>query len=488
MKKNIPLILILIALNFVFITNTKAQFALGDIAFTTYNSDGTGDQFSFVLLRNVTAGEQIAFTENGWKGDGTGFRTGENTCILTFSNNYNCGAQIYISAVPFGARDESMSNAGSLTGSGLQLSASGDQIFAYDPANVPSSTDSSGFVAAIHMNGAWDADATNTNESALPGVFTDGVNAIAIIPEVDNAQYDCSTTSANPSPGLDTIINNMNNWNVDNTNNFTAPAPCTISCSAPPCNNPTVPSATTNPMTVCDGDSVLMTISGTLNDATMWKIYTVSCGGTLIDSTTGSTAMVAVSAPSTTYFIRGEGGCVTPGSCGQVTAFGIANDDATFSYPTTNYCTTDGPSTPSANTPNGTYSSSPVGLSINPSTGVITPSTSTPNTYMVYYTTNGTCPSTDSVSITINVCTGIDVNENELTNIYPNPTNGLFTIKLNNYKNVSLTITDAIGKEIMNKLITSNITEVDLQGFKSGIYFVKLQGDNLNSTQKIILE
>ena len=107
---------------------------------------------------------------------------------------------------------------------------------------------------------------------------------------------------------------------------------------------------------------------------------------------------------------------------------------------------------------------------------------------MVYYTTNGTCPSTDSVSITINVCTGIDVNENELTNIYPNPTIGLFTIKLNNYKNVSLTITDAIGKEIMNKLITSNITEVDLQGFKSGIYFVKLQGDNLYSTQKIILE
>ena len=487
MKKNLPLILILLAFNFIFITNTKAQFALGDIAFTTYNADGN-DEFSFVLLRNVSVGEQIAFTENGWKGDGTGFRTGENTCILTFANNYNCGAQIYISATPFGARDESMSSAGSLTGSGLALATSGDQIFAYDPANVPSSTDSSGFVAAIQMNGGWDADATSTNTSALPGVFTDGVNAIAIIPEVDNAQYDCSTTSANPSPGLDTTINNMNNWNTDNTNPFSVPAPCTLSCSAPPCNNPTIPVATTNPQTVCDGDSVLMTISGTLNDATMWKIYTGSCGGSLIDSTTGTTAMVAVSAPSTTYFIRGEGGCVTPGSCGQVTAFGIANDDATFNYPTTSYCTTDGPSTPSATTPNGTYSSSPAGLSINPSTGVITPSTSTPNTYMVYYTTNGTCPSTDSVSITISICTGINVNKKELTNIYPNPTKGLFTIKLNNYKNVSLTITDAIGKEIVNRLITSNMTQVNLKGYKKGIYFVKLEGTNINTTQKIILE
>ena len=86
MKKNLPLILILLAFNFIFITNTKAQFALGDIAFTTYNADGN-DEFSFVLLRNVSVGEQIAFTENGWKGDGTGFRTGENTCILTFANN-----------------------------------------------------------------------------------------------------------------------------------------------------------------------------------------------------------------------------------------------------------------------------------------------------------------------------------------------------------------------------------------------------------------
>lgn len=485
MKTNSLFILILLAFNLLFINTNEAQFALGDIAFTTYNSDGN-DEFSFVLLRNVSVGEQISFTENGWFGDGTGFRSGENTITLTFSNNYNCGAQIFISGT--GARDESMSSAGGVTGTALALSATGDQIFAYDPANTPSSTDSSGFVAAIHMNGGWDATATNTNSSALPGVFTDSVNAIAIIPEVDNAQYNCSTTSANPSPGLDTTINNMNNWNTDNTNAYSVPAPCTISCSAPPCNNPTVPTATTNPMTVCDGDSVLMTISGTLNDATMWKIYTGSCGGTLIDSTTGTTAMVAVSAPSTTYFIRGEGGCVTPGSCGQVTAFGIANDDATFSYPATSFCTTDGPTTPTANTPNGTYSSSPAGLSINSSTGVITPSTSTPNTYMVYYTTNGTCPSTDSVTITISICTGIDVNNNELTNIYPNPTNGLFTIKLNNYKNVSLTITDAIGKEIMNKTITSNTTQVNLQGYKKGIYIVKLEGTNLNTTQKIILE
>ena len=487
MKKNLPLILMLLAFNFVFINSNKAQFTLGDIAFTTYNSDG-GDEFSFVLLRSVAPGDSISFTENGWFGNGTGFRSGENTVTLVFSNNYSCGAQIFISGTPFGARDESMSSAGTLTGTALALSASGDQIFAYDPANIPSSTDSSGFIAAIHMNGAWNATANTTNESAMPGVFTDGVNAIAIIPEVDNAQFDCSTTSGNPSPGLDTLINNMNNWNTNNTTAFSVPAPCTISCSAPPCNDPTVPAITVNPMTVCDGDSVLMTISGTLNDATMWRVYTGSCGGTLVGSTTTTTIMVPVSTPSSTYFVRGEGGCVTPGACGQTTAFALANDDASFTYTATSYCTTDAPTTPTASTPNGTYSSTPAGLTISSTTGVITPSSSSVNTYTVYYTTNGTCPSTDSVTVTITICTSINKLTGEKINVYPNPNKGKFTIETESFNGVTLTVSDAIGKEVINQILSSPNTIVDLTNYKKGVYIVSLKGENINLTEKIIIK
>lgn len=486
MKKNIPFIIMLLALNLVIINSSKAQFTLGDIAFTTYNSDGTADQFSFVLLRSVAPGDSISFTENGWKGDGSGFRSGENTVTLVFSNSYNCGSQIYISANPFGARDESSSSAGTLVGNGLALTTSGDQIFAYDPANIPNANDSSGFIAAIHMNGGWDNDASSTNTSALPGVLTDGVNAISISPEVDNAQYDCSTISGSPSSGLDTAINNMNNWNVDNTNNFVAPAPCTISCAAPPCNGPTVPTATTNPQTVCDGDSVLMTISGTLNDATMWSIYTGSCGGTLYGTTNTTSMMVTVSTPSTTYYLRGEGGCVTPGLCGQVTAFGLANDDASFAYSASSYCQTDAPTTPTATTPNGTYSSTPAGLSISPTTGVITPTTSTVNTYTVYYTTNGTCPSTDSTTITITICTGLDEIATKEVNIYPNPNQGNFMIDVADFNGVTLTIVDALGKEIINQNLNSSRTNVDLSNFKQGVYIVKLKGDNINITKKVI--
>src|SRR5690606_5016817 len=90
----------------------------------------------------------------------------------------------------------------------------------------------------------------------------------------------------------------------------------------PPCTNPTVPTITATPSGVCPGGTTTLNISGTLNDATSWAIYTGSCGGTLIGNTTSSTFLVSPGNPSTTYFVRGEGGCVTPGSCGSVTVSG----------------------------------------------------------------------------------------------------------------------------------------------------------------------
>jgi hypothetical protein len=653
-----------IALLTVLTPNTSnAQFALGDIAFTGYNSDGTEDAFSFVLLRNVIAGEEISFTENGWLAAG-GFRTGESTVTLQFSGNYNCGSQIYISAVPFDAKDESGSNAGVLTGSGLALTVSGDQILAYDPANVPVLGNETGFVAAIQMNGGWDVDATSTNTSAQPSVFTDGVNSISIAPEVDNAQYNCSVTSGDPTTVLAPAIWNSANWNVDNTTAYSAPAPCTIACSVAPCNDPNIVGLSLNPTTVCDGDSSMLTIQGVLNDATQWAIYSGSCGGTLLGTTTGSTFMVQINAPSTDFFVRGEGGCVTPGVCTQISGFGLAHDDATFAYtggPT--YCSTDpvqsptittsggsfisspsglslssstGDFTPSGSTPNtytvyyttngtcpstdsttitiatcpppcndpnivglslnpttvcdgdssmltiqgvlndathwaiysgscggtllgtttgftfmvqvnmpstdffvrgeggcvtpgvctqisgfgiahddatftytggptycstdpvqsptittsgGTFTSSPSGLSLSSSTGDFTPSGSTPNTYMVYYTTNGTCPSTDSVQVFLVICTNVsDELSNENLSIYPNPTSGLFTVNINNFNNTTLTVIDLLGKEVFHQNITSASTAVNLTGYNKGVYFIKIESSNGNTIKKIVIE
>ena len=231
--------LLFIALLMAFYTQiTFGQLALGDIAFTGYQSDSSGnpsgedDQFTFVLLTDVVTGNQISFTENGWLAAG-GFRTGENTITLEFTAPLSCGTQISISTTPFVAiEDNTGGSAGNLTGSGLGLSVSGDQIFAYDPANIPSSTDESGFIAAIQMNGDWDADATSTTTSAKPAVFNSLANSsIAITTEVDNAVYDCSTTESDDVNVLRAEIHNQANWNTNNDTPFDQPACGSISCT-----------------------------------------------------------------------------------------------------------------------------------------------------------------------------------------------------------------------------------------------------------------
>ena len=53
----------------------------GDIAIVQYNSTTT-DSFSFVFLRDVEAGTNVNFTDNGWLAAG-GFRPGEGTVTYT---------------------------------------------------------------------------------------------------------------------------------------------------------------------------------------------------------------------------------------------------------------------------------------------------------------------------------------------------------------------------------------------------------------------
>tara|TARA_R110002012_G_scaffold255010_1_gene434165 strand:- start:1409 stop:2407 length:999 start_codon:yes stop_codon:yes gene_type:complete len=235
MKTKLLLIISLVAF---IIQDVNAQFALGDIVFTGYQSDGPAgnpsgedDQFSFLVLKNVTAGEQIAFTENGWLAAG-GFRSGESTAVLTFTNNYTAGTQISIARLPFEARDNSGAIAGTLSGAGLNLAASGDQILAYNPANTPdSNANQSGFIAAIQMNGDWDTDATSSNTSAKPSIFDTLANSsIAIAPEIDNALYNCSIVSGTQS-SLRAAIHNPSNWNVDEAVPFDQPAPCTFTAT-----------------------------------------------------------------------------------------------------------------------------------------------------------------------------------------------------------------------------------------------------------------
>jgi N-acetylneuraminic acid mutarotase len=85
----------------------------------------------------------------------------------------------------------------------------------------------------------------------------------------------------------------------------------------PECIAPTTPTLSTTSSTNCGAQNTTLSIaSRILNSATNWQWYSGSCGGTSVGS---GTSIVVAPSVTTTYYARGEGGCVTPGSCASIT-------------------------------------------------------------------------------------------------------------------------------------------------------------------------
>lgn len=295
-----------------FLNPTPLQ--LGDIAFTAYNSDE--DDFAFAILRDINAGTTISFTEMGWFAFG-GFRPGENTFTFEFSRAYECGSEFIVYDLPqLAVQDVAGEIAGTIvSGDALALSTSGDQIFAYQ-GDVPTAGNESGFLAAIQMNGDWDVDATNTNESALPSIFTNGENAIAITPEAQNAKYNCSTTSA-PGDQLVSVLNTASLWDAsDSPFALNSTTLCQLTCED--CTLPLVESVDAPAINPCPGDTIILNVNGTLNGAAEWVAFAEGCNGQVLATSTSN--MIEVVPPlSGNIFVAARGGCVIELSCTVVT-------------------------------------------------------------------------------------------------------------------------------------------------------------------------
>ncbi|MGB0914546.1 MAG: immunoglobulin domain-containing protein, partial [Crocinitomicaceae bacterium] len=455
MKKSIFLFIMFVSINASFFAQTLVA---GDIAFIGYNTDsgpgGSMDHsFTFIALTDIPGSEVVYFTEEGWNDDSDVWAgTSEGHLRWTApASGLSCGT--IVSITESGTDVFTIIGGGTInlaSGSGWNLSG-GDQVLAYqaataEPATVPdfiagiNGDDGNGSPVSFDPVTSWNDPATGplgVAKSGLPIGLTNGVDCVslfvAVFTEQDNAKYIGTLTGT--STDLRGFINDRINWSFSNTTAFditpSAFSPF-VTCVAT-CNDPEVPTVTFSPAAICNGESATLNISGSLNDATSWNVYTGSCGGTAVGSTTGSTISVTPGSPSTTYFVRGEGGCVTPGSCGTVTVNVNALDDASFNYSASSYCASGVDPTPTiTGLPGGTFSSS-AGLSINASTGVIDVSASSPGVYTVTYTTVGLCPNSSNAGVTINadtdgdgLCDNVDTdddNDGVIDIMDTNPTN-----------------------------------------------------------------
>ncbi|MES2591060.1 MAG: gliding motility-associated C-terminal domain-containing protein [Bacteroidota bacterium] len=131
-------------------------------------------------------------------------------------------------------------------------------------------------------------------------------------------------------------------------------------------------------------------------------IFTATPSGLVfVNSNTGQIDLT-LSTPGTYTVINtipASGSCLAATATSTIT---IALDDASFVYTSATYCLSGTDPTPTVTgLAGGTFSATPSGLSINPSTGVIDLSASTVAAYTLSYTTNGNCPNTSSILMTI---------------------------------------------------------------------------------------
>ena len=101
-----------------------------------------------------------------------------------------------------------------------------------------------------------------------------------------------------------------------------------------------------------------------------------------------------------TNYIPASGSCLSASSTTAITI--TAADDASFVYTSATFCTSGNDPVPSiTGLPGGLFSSTPAGLAIDTLTGTIDLSNSALGTYTLSYTTNGSCPGTSSILMTI---------------------------------------------------------------------------------------
>jgi hypothetical protein len=87
--------------------------------------------------------------------------------------------------------------------------------------------------------------------------------------------------------------------------------------------------------------------------------------------------------------------------------------------------------------------------------------------------------------------TGLSVEESEelSLNLYPNPSNGSFTIRLDENSPVQVTVVNLLGQKVFENEYNESTIQLDLN-LASGTYFVRIQDSNSTafSIKKVVVQ
>jgi hypothetical protein len=242
------------------------------------------------------------------------------------------------------------------------------------------------------------------------------------------------------------------------------------------CEAPTAVAVAASATDVCVGDTVMLTVSGTLNDATGWEWYEGSCGGTLIG--TGDTVYVTPT-DTTTYYVRGMGACVVSGGCKAVTVnatyvpkptIGADGDTLVSSAPAGNQWYLDGTPIPGA-------------------TGVKHGATTT-GVYAVTVTVGPCSNSSDTLYLEPIGISQIGAGDD--IRVYPVPFTHSVNVRIGSSMlhtgGWSLSVADNLGRVVYSQHALSRQNTIDLSHLTRGVYFIRIHTDNDSRVFKVVKE
>lgn len=245
------------------------------------------------------------------------------------------------------------------------------------------------------------------------------------------------------------------------------------------CNSSANYTVTPSSLSVCSGGSKSFTFGASPDPA--FTTYTFNPLGT-----TTPTAIISPTA-NTTYSLYGDyysTSCFTPSTGISVTV--SPNPTVTAVSGSSIICGPpfQGTATLTASGANSfTWSTASTNTSI-----AVSPSLTT--TYTVTGTSSG-CTGSVVITQSVSTCTDIQSlngNYQTLLSIYPNPSNGEFTVNVNVLsENMLMEIYNVIGKLVYSKQLTSSSSNVNLNNHANGIYMIRiLDNKNQVSVSKII--
>lgn len=232
--------------------------------------------------------------------------------------------------------------------------------------------------------------------------------------------------------------------------------------------NPTVSVAVSN-ASVCAGASSTLTASGASS-------YSWSTGASTasVNVTPSSTQIYTVTGASTANCVNSKTISVTVNPLPSVS---VTASQASVCVNGATIALTGSPA-------GGTYSGS------NVSGNVFTPGSSAGSYTPGYAFTNTVtgCSNTASTGITVLLCVGVTSQQAQLSQLQvaPNPTNGMFTVYLDNGLNKMIEILDVTGRVVARKQSNAASVEVSISEMSNGIYYTRVQSGGTTEVLKVV--